>query len=86
MDQTDVERRLEDLEEYVKKQRARELASVRWEGEVAQELKSINKSIASLTSKVEQMIDKPAKHWDTVIAGLISAFVAFIVSKLTSGV
>ena len=86
MDQADVERRLEDLEEYVKEQRERELASVRWEGEVAQELKSINKSITSLTSKVERIIDKPVKRWDTVISSIISALVAFVVARLTSGV
>lgn len=93
MDLAEMEHRLESLEEYINKQRERELVSAKWEGEVAQRLKnmtasisSLNDSINALTKKVESLSTKPAQRWDTVVSSIISALVAFIVAKITTGV
>lgn len=93
MDLAELAHRLESLEEYVAKQRERELISAKWEGEVAQRLKnmttsisSLNDSISKLTIKVESLFNKPSQRWDTVITSILSALVAFVVAKFTAGI
>lgn len=52
---------------------------------MAEQMKTMNTSVSTLTSEVEELKDKPAKRWDsllnTIIVGVASAVLAFLLGK-----
>jgi hypothetical protein len=51
---------------------------------MAEQLKTINTNMASLTSKVDVLEAKPAKRWDAVVAAGISALVGALIGFILS--
>lgn len=53
---------------------------------MAEQLKNISTNVSTLTVKVEEIEEKPAKRWDSLVSNIIcvvvGAVVAFILSKL----
>lgn len=53
---------------------------------MAEQMKSLNKSVTTLTGEVEDMKDKPAKRWDGLVDKIIwavaGAVLAFLLSKI----
>lgn len=53
---------------------------------MAEQLKNISTNVSTLTDKVEEIEEKPAKRWDSLVSNIIcvavGAVVAFILSKL----
>ena len=53
---------------------------------MAEQLKSMNKSVTTLTSEVEEMKEKPAKRWEAivtnVICGIVGAVLAYLLAKI----
>lgn len=53
---------------------------------MAEQLKSMNKSVSTLTSEVEEMKEKPAKRWDALVEkilwGVVGAVLAFFLAKI----
>lgn len=52
---------------------------------MAEQMKTMNTSVSTLTSEVEELKDKPAKRWEslvnTIIVGVASAVLAFLIGK-----
>ena len=52
---------------------------------MAEQMKTMNTSVSTLTSEVEELKDKPAKRWEslvnTIIVGVASAVLAFLLGK-----
>ena len=51
---------------------------------MAEQLKTININVDSLTSKVGDLEAKPAKRWDAVVASCISALVGALIGLILS--
>ena len=53
---------------------------------MAEQLKTMNKSVTTLTSEVEEMKEKPAKRWDALVEkilwGVVGAVLAFFLAKI----
>ena len=53
---------------------------------MAEQMKSLNKSVTTLTGEVEDMKEKPAKRWDGLVDKIIwavaGAVLAFLLSKI----
>ena len=53
---------------------------------LAEQIKTMNINVKTLTTEVEQIKEKPAKRWDTLVATIITALVSavagFILAKL----
>lgn len=52
---------------------------------LAEQMKTMNINVNSLTSKVEEIEAKPAKRWEAVIAAVISALAAGVIGFVTRG-
>lgn len=52
---------------------------------MAEQLKTMNASVSTLTNEVEEIKDKPSKRWEsvvsTVIVGLTAALLGFLLAK-----
>ena len=52
---------------------------------MAEQMKTMNTSVSTLTSEVEELKDKPSKRWEglvnTIIVGVASALLAFLLGK-----
>ena len=52
---------------------------------MAEQLKTMNKSVSTLTNEVEELKEKPGKRWEsvvsTVIVGLATALLGFLLAK-----
>jgi predicted nucleic acid-binding Zn-ribbon protein len=52
---------------------------------MAEQLKTMNTSVSTLTNEVEELKDKPGKRWEsvvsTVIDGLTTALLGFLLAK-----
>ena len=52
---------------------------------MAEQLKTMNTSVSTLTNEVEELKDKPGKRWEsvvsTVIVGLATALLGFLLAK-----
>ena len=53
---------------------------------MGEQLKTMNTNVSTLTSKVDELENKPAKKWEAVvekiIIGFVSALVAFVAAQL----
>jgi hypothetical protein len=53
---------------------------------MAEQMKTMNTSVATLASEVEEMKDKPAKRWDNLVDKIIWAFagavLAYIIARI----
>ena len=49
---------------------------------MAEQLKTMNSSVATLTSEVEEIKEKPAKRWDTLVEKVVWAVAAAVISFL----
>lgn len=53
---------------------------------MAEQLKTMNTSVSTLTNEVEELKEKPAKRWDnlvgTIIAGIAGAVLGFFLSQI----
>ena len=53
---------------------------------MAEQLKTMNKSVSTLANEVEEMKEKPSKRWDNLVDKIIwvvaSALVGFILAKI----
>ena len=53
---------------------------------MAEQMKTMNTSVATLASEVEEMKDKPAKRWDNLVDKIIwavaGAVLAYIIAKI----
>ena len=53
---------------------------------LAEQIKAMNGNVKTLTSEVEQIKEKPAKRWETiigqVIVGIVALGIGYIASKL----
>lgn len=53
---------------------------------MAEQMKTMNKSVAALTEDVEAIKEKPAKRWDTIVEKIILAVVTgavgFVLAKI----
>ena len=49
---------------------------------LTKEIKYMNTSLASLTTKVSQLEGKPAARWETLVTGLIGALAGAVVTYL----
>lgn len=47
---------------------------------MAEQMKAMNKSVATLTDKVEEIEEKPARRWDTIVDKIIWAVLAAVVA------
>jgi uncharacterized coiled-coil protein SlyX len=52
---------------------------------MAEKMDTMNKSMDSLTAKVDEIESKPAKQWDKVVTAIIGALVGAFVSWVASG-
>ena len=52
---------------------------------LAEQMKTMNVNVNSLTSKVEEIEAKPAKRWEAVVAAIISALAAGVIGFVTRG-
>ena len=52
---------------------------------MAEKMDTMNKSMDSLTTKVDEIESKPAKQWDKVVTAIISALVGAFVSWVAAG-
>jgi uncharacterized coiled-coil protein SlyX len=52
---------------------------------MAEKMDTMNKSMDSLTAKVDEIESKPAKQWDKVVTAIIGALVGAFVSWVVSG-
>lgn len=52
---------------------------------LAEQMKTMNVNVNSLTSKVEEIEAKPAKRWEAVVAAVISALAAGVIGFVTRG-
>ena len=52
---------------------------------MAEQLKTMNKSVSTLTNEVEELKEKPGKRWEsvvsTVIVGIATALLGFLLAK-----
>jgi uncharacterized protein YoxC len=52
---------------------------------MAEQLKTMNKSVSTLTGEVEELKEKPGKRWEsvvsTVVVGLATALLGFLLAK-----
>lgn len=52
---------------------------------MAEQMKTMNTSVSTLTIEVEELKDKPSKRWEslvnTIIVGIVSAALAFLLGK-----
>lgn len=53
---------------------------------MAEQMKTMNTKIGTLTDKVEEMEAKPAKRWDAIVTGIISAVVGIIVGAVFASI
>ena len=53
---------------------------------MAEQMKTMNTRIGTLTDKVEEMEAKPAKRWDAIVTGIISAVVGIIVGAVFASI
>lgn len=51
---------------------------------MAEQMKQMNKSVTTLTEEMEEMKDKPAKRWDTLIDKIIWAVAGAILAYFLS--
>ncbi len=53
---------------------------------MAEQMKTMNKSVTTLTNEVEEMKEKPAKRWDSLVDKIIwavaGAVLAFLLTKI----
>ena len=53
---------------------------------MAEQLKSMNKSVSTLTTEVEEMKEKPGKRWDSLVDKIIwavaAALIGFALAKI----
>lgn len=49
---------------------------------MAEQMKTLNKSVAALTGDVEEMKEKPAKRWDSLVEKIIWAVAGAVVASL----
>lgn len=53
---------------------------------MAEQLKTMNSSVSTLTNEVEELKDKPGKRWDSLVDkiffGIAGALLAFILTKI----
>lgn len=58
-----------------------------WQAKYGEKIDTIEKNIEKLTKLIESMSKEPQKRWDTLVAAIITGFVAaviaFIAAKLT---
>ena len=47
---------------------------------MAEQLKTMNKNVTNLTSKVDELEEKPAKRWDAVVDKVIWAVLAAVIA------
>lgn len=52
---------------------------------LAEQMKTMNVNVNSLTSNVEEIEAKPAKRWEAVVAAVISALAAGVIGFVTRG-
>lgn len=52
---------------------------------LAEQMKTMNVNVNSLTSKVEEIEAKPAKRWEAVVAAVISALATGVIGFVTRG-
>lgn len=49
---------------------------------MAEQLKTMNTSVATLTSEVEEMKEKPSKRWDAIVDKIVWALLAAVIAFL----
>ena len=53
---------------------------------MAEQMKTLNKSVTTLTGEVEEMKEKPAKRWDSVVDkivwGVVGAVLAYFLAQI----
>ena len=53
---------------------------------MAEQMKTMNKSVVTLTSEVEELKDKPAKRWDSLVDKIVwavaGAVLAYVLAKI----
>lgn len=54
-------------------------------GKLAVSMETMNKELARQGERLEKIEEKPAKRWDTVITGIITAVVGLLIGLLSSG-
>lgn len=52
---------------------------------MAEQMKTMNANVKTLTGKVEEMEAKPGKRWEAVVAAIISALAAGVIGFVTRG-
>lgn len=52
---------------------------------MAEQMKTLNTNVNTLTLKVDEIESRPGKRWDAVIAAIISALVAGLIGFVTRG-
>lgn len=51
---------------------------------MAEQMKSMNSSVSTLTGEVEELKEKPGKRWDNLVTQIISILVATLVGFLAA--
>jgi uncharacterized protein YoxC len=51
---------------------------------MAEQLKEMNKSVSRLTGEVEELKEKPAKRWDSIVGQIVAIIVAAALGYLLS--
>lgn len=53
---------------------------------MAEQMKTLNKSVTTLTGEVEEMKEKPAKRWDSIVDkivwGVVGAVMAYFLAQI----
>lgn len=53
---------------------------------MAEQMKHINESVTTLTEEVEEMKDKPAKRWESLVEkvlwGIVGAMLAYVLAQI----
>lgn len=54
-------------------------------GKLAVSMETMNKELAKQGERLQKIEEKPGKHWETVITGIITTAVGLLLGLLTSG-
>lgn len=52
---------------------------------MAEQMKSLNKNVTTLAGEVDEIKEKPAKRYDTLIAAIITAIVSAVIGFIFGG-
>ena len=74
--------RIDKLEETVK-QIGELVTSVKV---MAANIETMNKELSKQSEKLEQIEQRPAKHWDSVVSGIIAGVVGILIGLMSAGI